>query len=435
VVISGLKLSGRRIIGDPKLFSLQERIFITVCIISFIALCLEVPINFFLGLFVPAYLCLFGVFFTMFLYYISRFKRRCAFAIKLFCIVCNFVFAINYFFNSGIYGPNLLLFSLVFLLIVSVIPKAHFKLWIAANFLTVIGILVLEYLYPHWAPNAYKSELSKVLDFAITYAVVIVLTYFSISYIRKNYDVEKEAVLEKNMAIEAQKIELERLSAEKDKLFSIVTHDLKNPLASIQGYLELLTEVEISDAEKLEIKKQLLQITRDTSTMLTNVLSWTTTQLVGSQANLEKINVSDTLRNSLSIEMNISVKKGLKLEIKSSKELDIIADPNMLQLVLRNLVNNAIKFTPTGGLVEVEAVRNGNECLIMVKDNGLGITLAQQEKLFRLNAMSTYGTNEEKGIGLGLLLCKEYTEKQNGKIWFEDRVQGGSTFCLGFKLI
>ncbi|MDQ8051384.1 MAG: HAMP domain-containing sensor histidine kinase [Pedobacter sp.] len=431
--IYGKALSGRRIIGEPKLFSLEERIFNTVLLIAFITLVFEVPFNFLIGLYVPAALCFVGLFLAAYLYYLSRFKRKSSVGITIFCLLCNLMFAINYFFNSGTRGPNLLLFSLAFLLVVAIIPKRQFLFWLSINVLTVLTILLVEYFYPQLAPNVYKSEVWKTIDFSITYLVVVSLTYFTISYIRKNYDQERDAVDEKNTAIEEQRQELERLNSEKDKLFSIVTHDIRAPLASIQGYLELLTEVNLDEAERLDIKKQLLQLTRATSGMLTNVLSWSRTQMEGAHAELKKVNISDVLTDALTVEKSIAKAKGIMLNVSYEDGLQILADYNMLQLVLRNLVNNALKFTPNGGRVEVKAMNSGNSCHILIKDNGLGIDPIQQERLFQLNAASTYGTNNEKGVGLGLPLCREFTTLQHGKIWFESELGKGSTFYLSFR--
>lgn len=435
------KLNGKKLIGDPNLFSLEERIFNTVCIIAVITMCFEIPFNLIIGLVVPASLCVFGLLFSAYLYYISRFKRQSSFGIKLFCVMCNVCFAINYFYNSGIYGPNLLLFSLVFLMIVAIIPKAHFKFWLPMNVILVFAILIVEYLYPQLVPNAYADPLNKTIDFGTTYLVVVVLIYFAISYIRENYDYERVSVLNKNLAIEAQNTkimeqnnELERLHIEKDKLFSIVTHDIRSPLGSIQSYLEILTENDLDEKERMSLEQQLLQITRDTSDMLTNLLSWFKTQMEGAHVDLNVLPVKDALINGLSIEKNIAVGKGVELIISSEEDLAIIADQNMFQLVLRNLVGNAIKFTEPGGMITIGTLKDRDHCQIMIKDNGRGIDPVQQEKLFKLKASSTFGTHNERGIGLGLLLCKEYTELQGGKIWFESNVDKGSTFFLSFKL-
>lgn len=443
VLLLGKKLNRKKIIGDPKSFSLEERIFNTVCIIAFVTMCFEAPFNFSIGLVVPALLCLFGIFFAASLYYISRFKRRSSFGIKLFCLICDVCFSINYFYNSGIYGPNLLLFSLVFLMVMAIIPKKDFKIWIPINIIIVIAILVVEYYYPALVKDAYNSTESKVIDFSITYLVVVTLTYFAISYIRENYDYERSSVMHKNKAIEAQNsrileqnADLERLNSEKDKLLSIVTHDIRSPLSSIQSYLEVLTAQDIDQEERLTLEQQLLQITRATSEMLTNVLTWSKTQMEGAYVDLVVLDVKQTLFDSLAIERNMANKKGLKLDLKIEDDLYIHADENMFQLVLRNLMSNAIKFTPRGGTIGISSIKLEDDCLVMIKDTGLGIDAKQQEKLFKLRASSTYGTNKEKGIGLGLILCKDFTELQGGKIWYEANQSGtGSTFLLSFKLV
>ncbi|RZK60339.1 MAG: HAMP domain-containing histidine kinase [Pedobacter sp.] len=404
-------------------------------------MCFEVPFNFYIGLVVPASLCLFGVFASATMFYFSRFKRKSSLCIKAFAIICNLTFTINYFFNSGIFGPNLLLFSLAFLLVIAIIPKKQFKIWVPINIMLVLSILVIEYFYPSAIEYTYNGELSKVIDFAITYLVVVVITYFSISYIRKNYDYERSSVLDKSEAIAeqserilAQKVELELLNSQKDKLFSIVSHDIRMPLHSIQSYLELLTEVDLEEEERKALKKKLLQITKDTSDMLTNVLSWSKTQMEGTNADLKPLNLSTALINGLSVEKTIAEKKGVVLSINAAEDMIITADQNMFQLVIRNLVNNAIKFTPNGGEVKISAVKRSTDSLITIQDNGLGIDEAQQAKLFKLKASSTFGTNNERGIGLGLLLCKEFTDLQNGEIWFESTAEIGSTFFLSFKL-
>lgn len=435
------KLNGKKLIGDPQLFSLEERIFNTVCIIAIVTMCFEIPFNFAIGLVVPAFLCVFGLLFSAYLYFISRFKRRSSLGIRLFCVICNVCFAINYFYNSGIYGPNLLLFVLVFLMIVAIIPKAHFKIWLPLNIALVFIILVVEYFNPQLIPDAYANPLSKAIDFGTTYFVVVVLVYFAISYIRENYDYERGLVLKKNEAIEKQNAkiieqnsELEKLHVEKDKLFSIVTHDIRSPLTSIQSYLEILTEHNIDQEERMSLEQQLLQITRDTSDMLTNLLSWSKTQMEGAHVDLTVLSLKEVLTEGLSIEKNIALRKGVALEVLIEEELAIIADQQMFQLVLRNLISNAIKFTQPGGMITVSALKDEDRCCIMIKDNGRGIEPKQQEKLFKLKASSTFGTHNEKGVGLGLLLCKEYTELQQGKIWFESMVDEGSTFFISFKL-
>ncbi|MFD0941682.1 sensor histidine kinase [Pedobacter boryungensis] len=437
----GKELTSKRFIGDPKLFSLEERIFNTVCLFVLISMCFEIPFNLYMGLMVSAFLSIFGLFFCTVLYYLSRFKRKSKLGINLFCLLCNGAITGSYFYNSGINGPNLLMFVLVFFLSVSIIPKKNFKIWLPLNVLLVLSIIVVEYLYPELIPNIYTDKLTKTIDYSFTYLIVGCLIYLIVSYIRQNYDHERVSAMEKNIAIEQQhaeillqKKELERLNSEKDKLFSIVSHDIRMPLNSIQGYLEMLSEHDLVEEEKEYLKQQLLQLTRDTSDMVLNILSWSKTQMEGSYVELAQLNVSKAINEGLNVERNAATIKGVELQIKADENLIILADKNMFQLVIRNLVNNAIKFTPAGGTITISTHKNEDNCCISIKDNGLGIDPKQQDTLFKLKASSTFGTNNERGIGLGLLLCKEFTDLQGGTIGFERNIDKGSNFFLSFKL-
>ncbi len=436
----GKQLSSKELIGNPVDFSLEERIFNTVCIIAMAAMIFEIPFNFAIGLPVPAMLCVAGLIFAILIYYLSRIKRKPALAIDIFCLMCVTLFTLNYFYNSGISGPNLILFSVVFLIVVSIIPKEKYKYWLPINAISVFLAIIFEYLDPSLAPYAYTSDLSRATDFAVTYFVVIILTFVTISYIRKNYDREHQSVIENNLAIAAQnahiihqKEELEHLNAEKDKLFSIVSHDIRLPLNSIQSYLEILAEVELEEQEKQEVERNLLQITRDTSEMLTNILWWSKSQLNGENIELRQLNLYDSIVKGLNVEKSIAAKKGIVLHTSVEPEWSIVADPHMFGLVLRNLVSNAIKFTPKGGEISISVTPSDDHFQIEVKDNGIGISEEQQKALFQLKAKSTYGTNHEKGIGLGLRLCKDFTLMQKGNIWFSSEQQKGSTFFISFK--
>ncbi|MFN0256586.1 ATP-binding protein [Pedobacter ureilyticus] len=434
-------LSANHIIGNPKKFSLEERIFNTFCVIAVIALFIEIFFNYYIGLKIVAFICLFGTLFSAGLYYLSRYRRNTTLAISFLGIVANFTFLLNYFFNSGIYGPNLVLFCLILLITIVVVPKKQLGLWIGLNLVTVFGVLFVEYLYPELIPNVYVDDLTKTIDFAVTYGVAALLICLSISFIRNNYDRERNAVFLKNLEIEEQSAqileqnkELEKLNSEKAKLFSIVAHDIRSPLSSILGYLEVLAEADITKEEDAQIKQRLFQVTKDTSEMLANVLSWSKSQLDGAKVDIVKVDVAYELRKGLNLEKNIADRKGIVLELNLLDDVYIAADLNMFLIVVRNLVNNAIKFTPEGGRVVVSTTQNQTSSFLRVWDNGLGISENEQHNLFKMKALSTFGTNNEKGVGLGLLLCREFTELQGGKIWYEANEDKGSTFVVSFDL-
>ena len=154
----------------------------------------------------------------------------------------------------------------------------------------------------------------------------------------------------------------------------------------------------------------------------------------GVNANLIKVNPKENLKSTFQIEHAIAAEKGIKLIDLLKGSVSIIADPDMLQLIIRNLINNAIKFTATGGEITVTSEIIDDVCRIAVRDNGTGISYDQQNDIFSLKTKTTYGTRNEKGVGLGLVLCKEFTELQNGKISFESVPGFGTTFYVSFKI-
>jgi len=429
------------IIGNPKKFSLEERIFNTFCIIAVVALFLEIFFNYYIDLKIVALICVFGTVFSAGLYYLSRNRRKTKLAIRSLGIVANFTFLLNYFFNSGIYGPNMVLFCLILLITIVVVPKKELLVWVALNVVTVFGVLIFEYFNPEMIPNVYIDNLAKTVDFGVTYAVAALLICLSIAFIRNNYDKERNIVFQKNTEIEernarivSQNVELEKLNSEKSKMFSIVAHDIRSPLSSILGYLEVLAETDMTEEENNKIKHRLLQVTKDTSEMLANVLAWSKSQLDGARVDIIAVDVLRELTKGLSLEKSIAYKKNIALDLMLKEGVQVAADLNMFLIVVRNLVNNAIKFTPEGGSVQVSMEVNHENCFIKIKDNGLGISKDEQQNLFKLRAHSTFGTNNEKGVGLGLLLCKEFAELQDGKIWYEANEGKGSTFVVSFGL-
>jgi len=230
--------------------------------------------------------------------------------------------------------------------------------------------------------------------------------------------------------IERQK-DIEYLNASKDKFFSIIAHDLKNPFSSIIGLSEILKEeIKSSDTSVLEnyagmINKSAVQTLR----LLENLLEWANSQRGKIVFNPVIINLRELFNEEFSILNEMAMEKSIELKSSFSDNLTISADKNMIKTILRNLISNAIKFTNKNGKVEVKADIMSDQLEISVSDNGIGMKDETIAKLFKLDSnISTYGTENEKGTGLGLFLCKEFVEKHGGKIWVESESGKGSTF-------
>jgi two-component system, sensor histidine kinase and response regulator len=249
--------------------------------------------------------------------------------------------------------------------------------------------------------------------------------------LRHSYEREKGVAENRASLIAEQNKELQKLNQEKTKLLSIISHDLRSPLNSITTVLNLLTNYPLPDNQRIKLQSELLDTTRNTSEMLVNLLSWSSEQMEGMQCRLETLNLKFVIQRVLQIQQPIADSKEVQIQISVDDEMTVHADYNMLELTLRNLINNAIKFTPPLGNVTINAsIDQDMHCQIVVRDNGIGMNAEQLEALFSMDIHSTYGTNNEKGIGLGLVLCKEFTEMQNGKIWVHSKERNGSIFYL-----
>jgi len=365
---------------------------------------------------------------TLFLgYYLSRYKYKHSLAIGIIALVSNFVCSITYFATEGSESVNLFTFILIIFLLSVLTSKKQFKIWIPLNLVLVASLFLLEYHYPNLVKPLYTSRNHKLIDIAQTWMEAAIMIALITTYVRNNYNREK--ALANNRLLELQEI-----NNTKNKLFSIVAHDLRAPLASVENYLSLLNKIDLETEEKKAIEQNLLASTKQTSEMLQNILHWSKDQMQGITASLTELSLDETLAHTISLQQNLAKEKNIQLNYKITNNIKVIADSDMLQLIIRNLLNNAIKFTSPGGDINLNATADTNTCTIAIEDNGIGISEEERLQVFSLKNKGTYGTQQEKGVGLGLMLAKTYTELQNGKIWFESNSIGGTTFFVNIPL-
>ncbi|MBA4053352.1 MAG: hypothetical protein C0490_01435 [Marivirga sp.] len=228
--------------------------------------------------------------------------------------------------------------------------------------------------------------------------------------------------------MEKRSEELERLNQVKDKFFSIISHDLRSPINALAGLLDLLDKGAVSAQELPKHIKELKARFNHTRTLLNNLLDWTLLQMDKLNLQATKIDIFNIVEENIQLLSSVQG-KDIKLINEVPKNTIGFADSNTINLVIRNLMTNAIKFTNDGGHVVIKAKDKTSELLISVTDNGVGMNNDVLKMLFDKTApYTTRGTANEKGTGLGLILCKEFIEKNGGKIWVESEEGKGSTF-------
>ncbi|MCX6228869.1 MAG: ATP-binding protein [Bacteroidia bacterium] len=243
-------------------------------------------------------------------------------------------------------------------------------------------------------------------------------------------DISKRKSAEAILEIKIE--ELAKAVAEKDKFFSIIAHDLRGPFNGFLGLTKVMAE-EFKDLKISEIQVIATKISQSATNLyrlLNNLLEWSRNQRGMVQLKPEKLNLSTIVDSNLSLFTETAEAKAIEIATEIPAEFFVFADPHALHTILRNLLSNSLKFTPAGGQVKVTAkLEEDNRIEVSIQDSGIGMTQEYMDNLFRIDVdTKRQGTQGEQSTGLGLLLCKEFVEKQNGRIWVESEVGVGSTF-------
>jgi signal transduction histidine kinase len=231
--------------------------------------------------------------------------------------------------------------------------------------------------------------------------------------------------------------ELKELNATKDKFFSIISHDLKNPFAGLMGISDILiTDIQEKNFENLE---EYAILVKESSTqgykLLTNLLEWARLQTNTISVAIAPISLEAVVDQAKTAIQTKALQKQIKIQCQCEQNYMVMGDDNMLNTVMRNLLSNAVKFTPEGGNITISGKTQEGRIILSVSDTGVGINEQDIPKLFRIDTnFSTKGTNRESGTGLGLILCKEFIEKMNGEIWLNSEVGKGTEFFISLPL-
>jgi signal transduction histidine kinase len=231
---------------------------------------------------------------------------------------------------------------------------------------------------------------------------------------------------------------LKELNATKDRLFSIIGHDLRGPICNFKLAIDLLVDdFDFSDKSALmKILKSVQKSTVSTFDLLEGLLMWAKSQQNEIIFSPKKIALDEIVVKTIDLLSDLCINKEIVVINNVIERTLVYADENMLTIVLRNLISNAIKFTPKGKQIQVSVNKTQTEHIITVKDEGVGIKPENMQKLFKnTENITTFGTNGEKGTGLGLLLCKDFIMKHNGTIWAESDLGKGSAFMFSLPLV
>jgi len=360
----------------------------------------------------------------------ALFRRCTAYRLKVLLILFTFQsIAITGLYTFGLPG-NGPLFSLATPIIAAALVNFRTALGIAganACLMLYFGILVshghLTYDFdPMVYSTAFSSWLTAVVSLLLIYMVVLQFICKTNMIVYTNIE-----------TINQQKKALEDANAAKNKLFSVISHDLRSPFNALINSMQMLCEEPdaFSEQDKTNLFKMLLQDSEHTYSLLENLLTWAQSQIDVIEIEKKHIHLLPLVNACTGPHLRHAQNKHLTVDLHISADMLIWADEPSMRIVLSNLIHNAIKFTPEGGVITVSAQDEGNDSVLTITDTGIGVQPTQIQRLFdSTDHVTTLGTEHEKGTGLGLGLCHDLVTKNGGDIWVESPKEQGSIFYI-----
>ena len=404
---------------ETKIFNIVALAGAFTCFVSII-----INIFFTSSFLVNLFIGLIGITFSVF-FYLSFFRGIVKPLILPFRILSAFALTLSWFYFQGIEGSAPFFFFLTLSLFIY--SNQDKKYWPILILYVSLGIVLVgtHYIYPGWV-IPYPDKNARIIDLSFSFIILLFMLGYGIIVLKKNFDLER-------LKTEQTNRELHELNATKDKFFSIISHDLKSPFNSIVGFSDLLVEqVREKNYEGIEKYAAIIQdSSQRVMDLLMNLLEWARSQTGQMQYNPEVVELVGLINQIYDLMNDTARQKSITLSLETPRNASISTDKSMIMSVLRNLISNALKFTQPGGTITISLVQKHEELIVSVADNGVGIRKELIDKLFRIDqSYSTTGTRNEKGSGLGLILCKEFVEKNSGKIWVESEVGKGSKFSF-----
>lgn len=411
--------------GKHKEASIENKIFNVVSLLAAFTCFSSFVINLFVGfpIIFNILLLVCGTVFSLF-YYLSYFRKITRVLEIPLQFIAISLLTFVWFFNQGIEGSGTFYFFLITYAFIYSNSRKKYWTILLLHLLVVTILVIINYFYPQYIMQ-YPGKEAQILDLSASMIISLAILGVTAIILKKNYDKER-------MKVEQHADQLKILNTTKDKLFSIISHDLRNPFNNLLGMSRQLTS-NIDEYSKADIKER-VQLIEESSKrgyeLLENLLQWSLSQSGEIKFKPAAINVSAIVKECWSILENQASAKKIEFVSNINEELIVNADHNMLKVILRNLLTNAIKYSFPNGKVTINAVKiRGNKLMISVADEGMGIPENEIQMLFRTDATySSAGTANETGTGLGLILCKEFVEKHKGEIWVESILNSGSTF-------
>lgn len=403
--------------GDIDSFSLQARIYHSVCIATILVMVYVVIFSFLNALLVTGLATMLIIPVQLLLFYLSRYRNKTSLSFSLYGLLIYVFFIFSYRVNDGVSGSSMLSFLSVYFLSLAIAEQRHYWLWTLSNLFVVISLIICEFTVVGFVHYTYENDQQRMIDLISTYVVTVILLLACISYIISNYRKERQKV-------EVWAAELDRLHDEKSQLIEIISHDYQTPLHSIKHYLDILRKYEIGGQVRRDMENELSQTLANTQNLLLNLLEPTKRVDVAADWRTN-VDISTLLSPILAVYSPIAMDKDVELLTGIPDNLQIWSNRSSLSVVLRNMVNNAVKYTPKGGWIRLSH-ENREKAHVLFVSNSAYIA----DPFILREAKACFEGGVPRLTTLGLKLIKRYVDLLGATVSLESSPDEGTTFVL-----
>ncbi|WP_157486833.1 sensor histidine kinase [Dyadobacter alkalitolerans] len=410
------------LVGAGDGLPLQTRIYHFMCIATIAVMIYVMFFSIAVGM--AEYALITGLLIPLqvFLFYLSRFMRRTLLSINIYILIIHGFFVVSYRLSAGISGSTLLSFCIAFFLFVTILPTRKYLVLTLVNLGTVAMLLAAEYNDPTFILAGYTGRKEHFIDIASTYAVTIILILAGLGYIIKHYTIEKDNAEERALM-------LDDLHEEKARLISVISHDYHTPLTALGHYLSILERHDLSPDQRQAFTAQMRQSVADTQSLLANLLDMTKKSNGSSASDPGTVfSVFEALSGTLKVYGDIARLNGQQINISIPENLEIYTDKQLFTVIIRNLINNAVKFSGEGSMIHFSYRQQKDMHVFAVTDNGPGINEHVRSQI--LESWQHPARNVSRSGAIGLVLSKKNAEALKADLSFETGQQKGTCFTL-----
>lgn len=409
--------------GSDTELTLESQVFNITTFVGSILLFIVGFVNIYIDMELAAILMPFISSLLVFVFfYLSRFKNVFLIAVLALIVIMYGSTCGIWFFNSGQEGSIIHVFNLYFLFFFAILPQNLQKYYLGFHVIALSSTYVLEYLHPEWV-SPYKDGFSQLIDQVVTMSFATLCLYLVLMSIKTMYE-------KKRKQVEEQKSDLEKMNAMKDKILSVISHDVRSPLTQLEAVLDLVASKGLNQEKGEFLLKELHKNIQETQHLLDTLVTWASLQLQSKQIIMrnEEIELVDLLKNASEAFSSHLNSKELTIKYEMPDKMFVKSDMNTLSLVVRNLLSNAIKFSHPKGEIILGVKKEEGKGVFYIRDFGVGIEKEKLANIFSTESnKTTRGTKNEKGSGLGLLLCRDFIVHSGGKLIIESEENKGTS--------